>query len=207
MTEIHIPGDTAPISPSKGPGMKTILMVVVVLLIIGGAVIAYALLGGGPNVTTTSEPTTTSTTTTVTTTSSNHESILLAHYSDLDPDVYPTYFSGGFELTTDHVDDATPPDILFMLFYHDMGTDVSDVWTYIACFDLDEASFDSMTWTNRQPYLIDEDYIIGTVTHYINLPKTTGDYTWTFYIDDSEIGKSDVWSVNIYIFLRYNWIL
>ncbi len=185
MTEISFPSEGSPITPSRGPSRRTVIIAVVVILIVVGGIIGFVIV---------SSP------------GSDHISSLLWTRSGIDPDVYPDYYYGEFELTTDHVDDTTPPDVLFTLSY-DTGSDTGDVYTYVAVYDLDIATFAGLNWLDRDLYLVDygEDY--GDFSTYIDLPQTTGKYTWVIFIVYEEIVKSDVWSSDLSVNLRYNWIL
>ena len=205
MTEIDIPSGSAPISPSRGPSMRLVVIAIVVILIIGGAFVGFTLLGGMQATTTTTE-TTSTTTSTTSTTVSNHDSTILYSYSQFDPGVYPDIYYNDFYLSTDQVDDTTPPDVLFTAIYYDTGNDlIDDITFWGECYDISGSSFASMSWTDRWNHLVERITIHDTGSNYIDLPKQTGTYTWVFYYDIGE--KTDAWTVSVYVTLRYNWVL
>ena len=86
MTEIEFPSGSAPTSPSRSPSRRIIVIAIVVILIIGGGFIGFIILS---------------------TPGSDHVSSLLWSRSGIDPDIWPDYYAGEFELTTDHIDDTT----------------------------------------------------------------------------------------------------
>ena len=185
MTEISFPTEGSPISPSRGPSRRIVIIAVIVIHIVVGGIIGFVILGGG----------------------SDHISSLLWTRSGIDADVYPPdFYYGEFELVTDHVNDETPPDILFTLSY-DTGSDTGYVYTYVAVYELDIATFDGMDWLERDLYLVDYDEGYGDFSTYIDLPQVTGDYTWVLFIVYEELVKSDVWSCDFNVYLRYNWIV
>ena len=185
MTEIDFPSGSAPTSPSRGPSRRVIVIAIVVILIIGGGFIGFIILS---------------------TPGSDHISSLLWSRSGIDPDLYPSYYYGEFELTTDHIDDTTPPDILFTVS-SDTGSDSGDVYTYVGVYDLDVSTFNGMDWTERDLYMVDYINEVGDISDYIDLPQVAGKYTWVVAILYEDFVKSDVWSTNIDVYLRYNWIL
>ena len=137
---------------------------------------------------------------------SNHISSLLWSRSGIDPNLWPAYYYGEFELTADHIDDTTPPDLLFTIS-HDTGSDSGDVYSYFGIYDLDISTFNGLDWNDRDLYLIDYLGDIGDISDYIDLPQVTGKYTWAISIFYEDVVKSDVWSSDISIYLRYNWII
>jgi hypothetical protein len=126
--------------------------------------------------------------------------------NDYDPDIYPTYYYDEFSVSSSETQTSTQPDLLFQVTV-DKGSDTASVTVHIAVYDLDQSSFDSMTSGGLSGA---DEYILGSgdltdepVNHYIDLHNYADTYTWVLWFETSE--KSDTWSCDITITLRYNW--
>jgi len=183
MTEIPMTGDAAPVRPRTGGGSRrNIVIAIVVILIIGGAAVGFTLLS-----TPTGQP---------------WESRLLWSRSGIDPVLFPYYYADEFQLTTDQVEGSTPPEVHFTIDI-DPGIDTETILTSFTIYDLDVDTFDTLDWSGRNTHELDWAYEEGSYSAILELPQSTGDYTWCIYLYIPSGEKSDTWSVDLEVRLKH----
>ncbi len=186
MTEIPMTRDTTPAKPrTDGGSRRNIIIAVVIIFIIGGSAVGFSLLN------TNTEPA--------------WESRQLWQTTGLDPVVYPYYYADDFQLNTEHIEGTLAPEVLFTITI-DPGTDTETIMTSITVHDVDVATFDSLEWSGeggRNDHQVDWGYEEGSYSAILDLPQTTGTYTWCFYLYLPTGEKSSTWSVDIEIRLKH----
>ncbi len=201
MSEIPMPASEPYQPPRQSSGYGTcckIAVVICVLLIIGMLIIALAFMGGLINLFGG-----------IIGNGSNFESRTLVSYNNIDVDIYEplgTYYYDDFDVYSYEVLTTTSPDVLFDISVDDTGVDAVSVTIHIAIYDIDRATFDSITtWSGLDTYLVDEGDYTNQVDTYFNLNNNADTYVWVFWFDAAS--KTDTWTVDIDITLRYNWNL
>ena len=194
MSEIPMPepGGYEPAAPEKKRGCcgRTVMCIGVIAVVIIGLVVITAILGGlGP-----------------TNGGADYgERDLIVDY-DYDPSIYPIYYYDEFSVSSSETQTSIQPDLYFQITV-DSGSDTASVTVHIAVYDLDQSSFESMTsssLSDADDYLLGYgDYTDESVNDWIDLHNYAATYTWVLWFETSE--KSDTWSCDITITLRYNW--
>ncbi|MHA1863784.1 MAG: hypothetical protein ACTSWA_08445, partial [Candidatus Thorarchaeota archaeon] len=130
------------------------------------------------------------------------ESRLLWSRSGLDPAIYPYYYADEFQLTTDHIEGSTPPEVHFTIDI-DPGSDTETIMTSFTIYDLDVTTFDGLDWTGRNSHELDWAYEDGSYSAILELSQNTGDYTWCIYLYLPTGEKSSTWSCDIEVRLQH----
>ena len=183
MTEIPMPTDdqARPSGESDGGRCSTKLIAVVVVVIVIGAAAAFILLSGpsGPQTRT------------------------IATYEDEDIELWPTFYREEFTVTSSETQTDTQPDLKFLIDVS-TGSDSVSVDIYVEVYDCNLATFDSLSWSELgDDYLVDWETDSDSLDDFIDLHNYAETYTWVIYFTASE--KTDTWSVDIDLSLRYNW--
>ncbi len=130
----------------------------------------------------------------------------VADYQNQDIDLSPTYYRGGFSVSSSEVQTSTVPDLLFDINVRDTGSDGVSVSAYIAVYETSVSIVDgATTWGELSSYLVDEGTYPSPFSQRIDLYNYASSYTWVIWFEAS--GKTDVWDVDITLTLRYNWNL
>ncbi len=187
MTEIPMPmGDDQqrPKKESGGGPCSTKIIAVVIIVIVVGAV-GFILLSspGG---------------------SDDYQTREIASYTNQDIDLYPTFYRSQFSVSSSDTQTTIQPDLLFEIDVN-TGSDSVMVSVQIAVYDVDQTTFDTLSWTDLDNnHLVGSDSHTGDVLDFIDLYNYPETYTWVVWFDASS--KSDVWDVDIDLTLRYNWV-
>ncbi len=191
MTEIPLPSDgyEAPAAPSKGLGFGKTLMIALIIVIIIAAGIAVVMFSGNGNGGL-----------------NNYSERQIADYMSQDFEIYPTYYRGGFSVSSSEVQTSVVPDLMFDIYVRDTGSDSVIPSIHIAVYDVSVSTVDAApTWNDLLSYLVDEGTYSSPVYQFINLYNYAASYTWVIWIEASS--KTDVWDVDVTLTLRYNWEL
>ncbi len=199
MSEIPMPAGEPYQPPRQSSGYGTcckIGVVVCVLLIIGMVVIAMVWMGGilsffggitgggGPS----------------------YDTRLLSSSNNIDVDIFPVYYYDEFDVYSYEVQTSTDPDVYFEISVDDTGSDAVTVTIHFAIYEIDQTTFDSIsTWAGLDPYLVEEGDSTTTYTDFFNLNNNIDTYVWVIWFDATS--KTDTWTVDIDLTLRYNWNL
>lgn len=187
MTEIPMPmGDDQqrPKKESGGGPCSTKLIAVVIIVIVVGA-LGFILLSspGG---------------------SEDYQTREIASYNNQDIDLYPTFYRSQFSVSSSETQTSIQPDLLFDIDVK-TGSDSVVVTAQIAVYDVDQTTFDTLSWTDLDNnHLVGSDSDTGDVLGFIDLYNYPETYTWVIWFEASS--KSDVWDVDIDLTLRYNWV-
>lgn len=188
MSEIPMPepGGYEAAAPEKKKGCcgRTVMCIAVIGVVIVGLIILTALFGGGP------EP--------------EYGERVIDEYNNSDVNLSDTtFYRGGFSVSSSETLTDTQPDLLFEITV-DTGSDSVSVSVHIAVYDIDVDTFDDITtWSEANNHRIGYGDINPPVNHFIDLHNYADSYTWVFWFDAAE--KSDTWSVDITLTLRYNY--
>lgn len=192
MTEIPLPSDRyeAPAAPSKGLGFgKTLMIALIIIIIIGAGIVVVMFSGIGNGGLT-----------------DNHSERQIADYMSQDFEIHPTYYRGGFSVSSSEVQTSVVPDLLFDIYVRDTGSDSVIPSIHIAVYEASVSTVDAApTWDDLLSYLVDEGTYPSPVYQFINLYNYAASYTWVIWIEASS--KTDVWDVDVTLTLRYNWEL
>jgi len=116
------------------------------------------------------------------------------------------YYYGEFDVYSSEVQTSTPPDVFFDISIVHTGTDSVTVTIHYAIYETDSATVvGAATWSELNVYLMDDGDSSNSVNTYINLNNYADTYTWVLWYEASS--KTDTWSVDIDLTLRYNWNL
>jgi len=183
-----MPGDDGyqqPERPSKkGIPWTKIIVVVIILAIIGVAGFLVLQPGGD-------------------TQSGNYSTREIQDYNNEDIELYPTFYRDDFSVSSSETQTSTQPDLHFEIDV-DTGSDDVTVDIVIAVYDVDQSTFDTLSWSE-----LDNNHQITKTTHtgevldFIDLHNYSDTYTWVIWFEASS--KADVWDVDITLTLRYNW--
>lgn len=187
MTEIPMPigGDQEEPKRDSGSGPCSTKLIAVVIIVVVVAALGFVLLSGSGG-------------------SDEFQTRAIASYDDQDIDLYPTFYRAEFSVSSSEVQTDVQPDLLFEIDVN-TGSDSVTVDIHIAVYDVDQTTFDSLSWSE-----LDNDYLVNSATytddvnHYIDLYNYSETYTWVIWFEASS--KSDVWDVDIDLTLRYNWV-
>ncbi len=188
LTEIPMPGDDGyqqSETPSKKDiPWKKIIVVVIIIAIIGVAGFLVLQPGGD-------------------TQSGDYSTREIQDYNNDDIELYPTFYRDDFSVSSSETQTSTQPDLHFEIDV-DTGSDDVTVDIVIAIYDVDQSTFDSLSWSE-----LDNNHQMGKTTHtgevldFIDLHNYADTYTWVIWFEASS--KTDVWDVDITLTLRYNW--
>ena len=189
MTEIPLPPSDyeAPPAQRKGRGSGTTLIIVLVIAIVvvaGVVIVLMSGLGNGP---------------------STYSERQIADYTSQDVELTPTYYRGGFSVSSSEVQTSIVPDLLFDVNVRDTGNDSVSVSAHIAVYEASVSVVDSApTWADLDTYLVGEGTYSSPLSKRIDLYNDVSSYTWVLWFEASS--KTDVWDVDITLTLRYNWV-
>ena len=86
----------------------------------------------------------------------------------------------------------------------DTGVDAVSVTIHFAIYDIDKVSFDAIpTWPGLDSYLVQEVDYSTSVSSFFDLNNYADTYVWVVWFEATS--KTDVWTVDIDLTLRYNW--
>jgi hypothetical protein len=172
-----------PTKKKRGCCSRTVMCIGIIAIVVVG-VIAVTVLLGGP------EP--------------EYGERVVADYNNSDIDLSDiTFYRDEFSVSSSETMTSTQPDLLFQITV-DTGSDSVSVSVHIAVYELDIDTFDSIeTWAETNDYLVAENDFAPPVNNYLDLYNYAETYTWVIWFDAS--GKTDTWSVDITLTLRYNW--
>ncbi|MHA2378162.1 MAG: hypothetical protein ACXADO_09320 [Candidatus Thorarchaeota archaeon] len=187
MTEIPLPSDEygAPAAPSKGLGFgKTLIVGLIIVIVIAAGIVIVMLPGNGPT---------------------DYSERQVADYMNQDFELSPTYYRGGFSVSSSEVQTSVVPDLLFDVYVRDTGSDSVIISVHIAVYEASVSTVDAApTWDDLLSYLVDEGTYPDPVSQWINLYNYVSSYTWVIWFEASS--KTDVWDVDVTLTLRYNWM-
>lgn len=128
----------------------------------------------------------------------------LASYNNIDPPLFPSFYYNEFDVYSSETQTSTAPDVLFDISVDDTGVDAVTVTIHFAIYEIDITTFDSLpTWGDVDPYLVQEGDYTTTAYSWFDLNNEPSTYVWVIWFDASF--KTDVWTVDIDLTLRYNW--
>ncbi|MFW9887830.1 MAG: hypothetical protein ACFFER_06590 [Candidatus Thorarchaeota archaeon] len=191
MTEIPLPPSDyeAPPAQRKGRGCGTTLIIVLVIAIVvvaGVVIVLMSGLGNGPA-------------------SGSHDERQIADYMNQDIELTPTFYRGGFSMSSSEVQTSIVPDLLFDIYVRDTGNDSVSVSAHIAVYEASVSVVDGApTWGDLDTYLVGEGTYPSPFSQWIDLYNDVSSYTWVLWFEASS--KTDVWDVDITLTLRYNWV-
>ena len=125
-------------------------------------------------------------------------------YNNSDVELFGSYYYGEFVVTSAETQTSTQPDISFDISVDDTGVDAVSVTIHFAIYDIDKVSFDAIpTWPGLDSYLVQEVDYSTSVSSFFNLNNYADTYVWVVWFEATS--KTDVWTVDIDLTLRYNW--
>lgn len=201
MSEIPMPASEPYQPPRQSSGYGTcckIAVVICVLLIIGMVIIAMVFMGGllsffGG----------------ITGGGSSYDTRSLASFNNIDVEIYDplgTYYYDEFDVYSSEVQTTTSPDVFFDIRVDDTGSDAVSVTIHFAIYEIDQTTFDSIsTWSGLDSYLVEEGDFLTSVSDFFNINNYASTYVWVIWFDATS--KTDVWTVDYDLTLRYNWNL
>jgi hypothetical protein len=192
LTEIPLPPggyEEPPALSKKGPGCgKTLIVVLIVAIVVVAGIIIVMLPGLGNGGT-----------------SGDYDEREVADYQNQDVDLTPTYYRGGFSVSSSEVQTSIVPDLLFDIYVRDTGSDGVSVSAHIAVYETSVSIVDgASTWGELSTYLVNEGTYPSPFSQRIDLYNYASSYTWVIWFEAT--GKTDVWDVDITLTLRYNWV-
>ncbi|PNX52881.1 MAG: hypothetical protein BV458_07335 [Thermoplasmata archaeon M9B2D] len=199
MSEIPIPASDPYQQPKQSSGYGTCCKIgalACVLLIIGMVIIAMVFMGGVLSLfggITTGGGT-------------SYDTRALQSSNNVDVDLYPTFYYDEFSVYSSEVQTSTPPDVYFDISVDDTGSDSVSVTIHFAIYEIDQTTFDSIpTWSGLTSYLVEDGDYSTARTDFYNLNNYASTYVWVVWFEATS--KTDVWTVDIALTLRYNWNL
>lgn len=128
----------------------------------------------------------------------------LATYSNSDVELFSSYYYDEFYVSSSETQTSISPDVEFNIDVYDTGTDVVSVTIHFAIYEIDMTTFDSIsTWSGLDSYLMQEGDYTDSASTFFNINNYSDTYVWVIWFEASS--KTDVWSVDIDLTLRYNW--
>ena len=118
-----------------------------------------------------------------------------------DIELYPELITGELDITKENVETGEPPRIFFGAEVVSTGYDEELVIIHIAMYEIDLETFDSLSTSQREPYLVEEANATNKVTQYISLTNTETTYVYAIWFVANQ--KTDIWSVNIRVILQF----
>ena len=184
-------------APQKSSGCGTcakIAVIVCVVLIIGMIVIAVVFMGslaslfggifGGGGTT--------------------FDTRSIASYNNADVDIYPAYYYSEFNVYSYETETSIQPDVYFDISVDDTGSDAVTVTIHYAIYEVDAATvYAATTWSELDVYLLGSGSTTTFVSAYVDLNNYADTYTWVLWFEATS--KTDTWTVDIDLTLRYNW--
>ncbi|MFW9958662.1 MAG: hypothetical protein ACFFCT_11385, partial [Candidatus Odinarchaeota archaeon] len=199
MSEIPIPASDPYQQPKQSSGYGTcckIGVVVCVLLIVGMIIIAMVFMGGLLSIfggIFTGD-------------GSSYQNRNLFSTNNEDINIFPDYYYDEFSVYSSEVLTSTQPDVYFDISVDDTGSDAVSVTIHFAIYEIDQTTFDSiLTWSGLDSYLVEDGDYSTSCTDYFNINNYASTYVWVIWFDAAS--KTDVWTVDITLTLRYNWNL
>jgi hypothetical protein len=122
-----------------------------------------------------------------------------------DISLYPTFYRSEFSVSSSETTTDTAPDLLFQISVLSTGSDSVDVVVYYEVYDITQSSFDSLSWAELVPYLVDDGFATNSVNNFVNLNNFADTYVWVFYF--TATAKTTTWNIDATLTLRYNWDL
>lgn len=193
MTEIPMPGPESyqPVKKSSaGTDCCKIGAIICVVLIIGMVIIAMVFMGsilsifGGGG--------------------TSYSTRTIASYSNEDVELFGSYYYDEFYVSSSDTMTSTAPDIEFDIDARNTGSDDVTVTIHFAIYEIDMTTFDSIsTWGGLDPYLVEDGDYLDRAEDFFNINNYAETYVWVIWFEASS--KTDVWSVDISLVLRYNW--
>ena len=196
MTEIPMPASPDYQQPPKRSSSSDCCKwgaIICVILIIGMVIIAMIFVGGILNIFGGNGGT-------------SYDTRPLTSYNNVDVDLFGNYYYAEFDVYSSEVLTTTSPDVLFEISVDDTGSDAVSVTIHCAIYEIDQTTFDSITtWPGLDSYLVEESDYTNTVDDFFNLNNYASTYVWVVWFEASS--KTDIWTVDIDLTLRYNWNL
>ena len=190
MTEIPMPADDYQPPPKRSSSSDCCKWgaIICVILIIGMVVIAMVFMGGIMSLFG----------------GATYGERSLASYTDSDVELFGSYYYDEFYVSSSETQTSTAPDVQFDINVVDTGVDAVSVTIHFAIYSIDQTTFDSITtWPGLDTYLVEEGDYSNSVSSWFDLNNYADTYVWVIWFDASS--KTDVWSVDIDLTLRYNW--
>ncbi|MFW9944923.1 MAG: hypothetical protein ACFFB7_07990 [Candidatus Sifarchaeia archaeon] len=136
------------------------------------------------------------------TSSESFESRTISHNTNLNPNLRYEY-AGGLTVQSSETQSVRPPDLHFEISVVDSGNDIVTVSIHYAVYDTDLVTFKSLNESSREEYLVDSGVGAESVDGSIQLQNHASVYSWVFWFEADS--KTDAWSVDVRLTLRYNW--
>jgi hypothetical protein len=136
------------------------------------------------------------------TSSESFEARTISHNTNLNPTLHYEY-AGGLAVRSAETQSERPPDLHFEIAVVDTGNDVVTVTIHYAVYDTDLLTFKSLNESSREQYLVESNVGAESVDASIQLHSHTSAYSWVFWLEADS--KTDAWSVDVQLTLRYNW--
>ena len=128
----------------------------------------------------------------------------LTTYSNQDIELFPSYYYDEFSVSSSETQTTTAPDVSFDISVGSTGNDSVSVTIHFAIYDIDQATFDSIsTWPGLDSYLAEQGDYTNSVSNWFDLNNNADTYVWVIWFEATS--KTSVWSVDIDLTLRYNW--
>jgi peptide/nickel transport system permease protein len=118
-----------------------------------------------------------------------------------DIELYPQTINGSFEITEENVETGEPPRVFFGAEVIDTGVDQIPVTIFIAIYEIDLETFETLSESQREQYIVETANATTKVTQYLVLEADPTTYVYVIWFDASQ--KTNTWSVNIRIILTY----
>ena len=131
------------------------------------------------------------------------DSSTLGQYNDYDLELFPTFLRAQFIVNESQVLTGTAPEVQFNVNVEDTGEDVGTVTIFVAVYELNESTFDSLgTIIDLEPYKVaqieDQTLLEGS----IDLDNEASTYVWLVVLYAA--AKTSVWSVDVLVTLQFN---
>ena len=120
-----------------------------------------------------------------------------------DINLWPTFYREEFSVSSSETQTTIEPDLYFQITVLSTGTDSVSVTITYEVYEVSQSMFDSLSWSELDPYLLDSDSGTNSVGDWINLNNYADTYTWVIIFEASS--KNSTWDVDVTLTLRYNW--
>jgi len=134
--------------------------------------------------------------------SESFETRSISHNTNLNPNLLYEY-AGGLSVRSSETQSERPPDLHFDIAVVDNGNDVVTVTIHYAVYDTDLITFKALNGSSQEEYLVGSGMGAESVDSSIQLHSHPSDYSWVFWLEADS--KTDAWSVDVELTLRYNW--
>ena len=125
-------------------------------------------------------------------------------YNNSDVDLFSSYYYDEFDVSSSETQTTTAPDLQFDISVDDTGVDAVSVTIHFAIYSIDKTTFDSIpTWPGLDSYLVEEGDYTNSVSDWFDLNNYSDTYVWVIWFEATS--KTDIWTVDIDLILRYNW--